>query len=337
MIRLLCVGLGGMGHHDWNAAINSGGFTPVGGVDPQEKARRVFSDKTGAPTFVDIKEALDSVEADAALIATPDHFHAPFTLNALDAGLDVICEKPMADNLRQAALMHFQALDRDRMLMVHHQLRWHPAHYQARQLIDEGAIGQVRRLDFHFAVHSDVCLRGYRSQLPHLILQDLAVHHFDLIRYLSGAECESLYICDWPAREEGLDISAATDAVAVLNMAGPVTASYTASIRELISPVGYTCTASIAGSRGQLQLDGERIILQTRAGHAAGQEPQTIIPEPPAMDTWAAFAHALETRQPTLTHSGDNLHSLAMLFAAIRSAESGRVISPTTDFRSLFK
>lgn len=324
-----------MGHHDWNAAIDSGKFTAVAGVDVQQQTHAAFKDKTGAPTFTDFSEALQATPADAALIATPDAFHAPLSLHALDAGLDVICEKPMAETLRAAALMHYTAVDRGRMLMVHHQLRWHPSHHTARHLIDAGAIGIVRRLDFHFSVHSDVCLRGYRSKLPHLILQDLAVHHFDLIRYLSGQECDSLLVNAWPSQEPGLAISAATDAVAVLNMSGPVTASYTATIRELIDPVGYICQVRLAGSEGQLQIDGERLVLQTRADHAAGTEPQVIAPEPPAVDTWQAFARALETRQPTWTHSGDNLNSLSMLFAAIESAETGKIVRPTTDFAGL--
>ncbi|MDP7635626.1 MAG: Gfo/Idh/MocA family oxidoreductase, partial [Candidatus Latescibacteria bacterium] len=87
MIRLLCVGLGGMGHHDWNAAVDCGGFTAVGGVDISDAARETFTDKTGAPTFTQLEDALATVQADAALIATPDQFHAPLTLNALDAGL----------------------------------------------------------------------------------------------------------------------------------------------------------------------------------------------------------------------------------------------------------
>ena len=57
MIDLLCVGLGGMGHHDWNAAIDCGGFRAVAGVDVDAGARAKFTEKTGAPTFVDFDEA----------------------------------------------------------------------------------------------------------------------------------------------------------------------------------------------------------------------------------------------------------------------------------------
>ena len=326
MIRLLCIGLGGMGHHDWNAALGTGRFTPVGGFDIDEKARAVFAEKTGAPTFTDISEALTAVEADAALIATPDKFHAPYTHHALDAGFDVICEKPMAETLRDAQLMHYASLDRNRMLMVHHQLRWHPMHYHARQLMDQGAIGAVRRVDFSMSVFSDVCLRGYRSELPHLILQDLAIHHFDLIRYLSGQECQSLYVRDWPSVETDLAISAPTDACAILNMTGPVTACYTSSIRRLMDPVGYACAARISGSEGEMMLGEDQIVLQTRAAHAAGEEPRIIEPEPPEIGTWQAFARAIESRQPTLTSSDNNLKSLEILFAAIQSAETGEIV-----------
>lgn len=329
MIRLLCIGLGGMGHHDWNAAIQCGGFTPVGGVDVSEEARAAFTEKTDAPTFDSVEEAFGKVEADAALVSTPDHFHAPFSIMALERGLDVICEKPMAESLEDARAMHAAAEAKGRMLMVHQQLRWTPMHNHARRLIDAGAIGAVRRLDFHMSVHSDVCLRGYRSELPHLIFQDLAIHHLDLVRYLSGQECRTIYARDWPSVEAGLDITAATDACAILEMTGPVTATYASSIRRLMDPVGYACAARIAGSEGELVLGDGKIVLQTRKGFAAKQEPRIIEPQPPEVDTWAAFARAIETRQPTLTCSADNLRSLAVIFAAIESAETGQVVTPS--------
>lgn len=336
MIRLLCVGLGGMGRHDWSSALACGGFEAVGGVDVSDEARSAFAEETGAPTFEELDAALAAVDAEAALVATPDRFHAPLTLACLDAGLDVICEKPMAESLADAARMHHRAVDTGRMLMIHHQLRWRPVHYEAHRRIVDGQIGRVRRIDFRFAVHSDVCLRGYRSQLPHMILQDLAIHHFDLIRYLSGQECESLYVRDWPSVEPGLSITAATDAVAALTMTDDVIVSYTATTRELLDPVGYVCTARVYGTEGQLALDAdEGLRLQTRQGHAAGDDPVAITPTPPERDTWAAFAHALATREPTLTHSADNLGSLAMLFAAIESAESGAIVQPVRDFEAL--
>ncbi len=330
MIRLLCVGLGGMGRHDWNSAIDCGRFTAVAGVDVADEARAAFTQKTGAPTFTDMTAALAAVKADAALISAPDKFHAPLTLQAAAADLDVICEKPMAETVDDARRMHKAAAAGGKMLMIHHQLRWHPAWYEARRQVAAGAIGTLRRIDHHFSVHSEVCVRGYRSQLRHLIFQDLSIHHFDLIRYLVDAPCLSVYAKDWIAAEPGLSIEAATDAVAILEFEGPVTASYTATVRELLDPVGYICQARVHGTEGELFIGQDQISLQTRAAHAEGTEPVVIKPDAPEVGTWAAFAQAIETRQPALTHSGDNLQSLALMFAAMESSETGRVVVPAT-------
>ena len=126
MIRLLCVGVGGMGRADANEALKVKDFTAVGGVDVNEAARTQFGDERKCPVFADFHEALATVKADAALIAVPDAFHAPYTLAALAAGLDVVCEKPMAATLQDARRMHETARRRRRLLMIHHQLRWLP-------------------------------------------------------------------------------------------------------------------------------------------------------------------------------------------------------------------
>ncbi len=326
MIRLLCAGLGGMGRHDWGCAIKSGCFEPVAGVDVDAAARQEFEQVTGSPSFDSFDDALASSEADAALIAAPDQFHAPFTIKALEAGLDVICEKPMAETLADARRMHETAQNHERMLMIHQQLRWHPMFYQARRLIQAGELGIVRSVDFSMSVFSDICFQGYRSKLPQLILQDLAIHHLDLIRYLTNEECTSIYVRTWPSLEEAAQVPAPTEACAILEMTGPVTACYASSVRRLLEPVGYECAARIAGSKGEILLGANEITLQTRTAHKAGEEARKITPEPPEIDTWQAFAKAIETRQPTLTDSAGNLKSLEVLFAAIESAETGQIV-----------
>jgi predicted dehydrogenase len=326
MIRLICAGLGGMGAHDWGAAIGCGRFEAVAGVDVNDVAKATFHERTGAPLFENLGEAIAAVEADAALVATPDCFHAPLTIEALNAGLDVICEKPMAESLADGQRMHAAAQANKRLLMMHQQLRWHPMHHHARCLIRDGAIGTVRSLGFSLSVFSDACLHGYRAQLKHQVLQDMAIHHLDLIRYLSGQECESIYVRTWPSLESDQPIATTTDAVAIIEMTGPVTAHYTATTRRMLDQVGYVCAARIHGSDGELSISHDQILLQTRSAHAAGAEPQVIVPEPPKVETWAAFADAIETRQPTLTDSGDNLRSLELLFAAIESADTGQIV-----------
>ena len=113
-----------------------------------------------------------------------------------------------------------------------------------------------------------------------------------------------MFARDWVADEPGLSIQAATDAVAILEFEGPITAAYTATVRELIDPVGYICQARVHGSEGELFIGGDRVTVQTRSAHAQGTDPLIISPEPPDVDTWSAFAQAIETREPALTHQG---------------------------------
>jgi predicted dehydrogenase len=127
--------------------------------------------------------------------------------------------------------------------------------------------------------------------------------------------------------EEDLEISATTDACAILEMEGPVTVTYGSSIRRLMDHAGYVCAARISGSEGEMVLEDGGITLQTRSGYAADEKPRSIDPQAPEVGTWQAFARAIEAREPTLTASADNLRSLELLFAAIESAESGRVVS----------
>ena len=210
--------------------------------------------------------------------------------------------------------------------MVHHQLRWSPGYYRLRELVRKGAIGELRQAEFDMFVYSDVCVSGYRSRLPQLILHDLAVHHFDLMRYVTDADCESVYARSWRPNEEDVSVPATAAAHAELEFAGPVTVSYRCKIREILEPTGYHGRISLTGSRGMADLRDGRLRLRTYKDFRAGKPAKEIDPKPPRTDTWQAFAHAIKTRTPTLTSSADNLGTLKIVFAAVKSVKTGRIV-----------
>jgi predicted dehydrogenase len=316
-----------MGRHDWKGAKGVADFEIVGGADLSEEARDFFHEETGAPVFPDFDGMLDTVKADAALIAVPDAFHAPFSIKALERGMDVICEKPMAETLEDARRMHQTAETQGKMLMIHHQLRWTPSFYYLHQAVARGDIGTVRSVDFDMFVRSDVCMRGYRAELKQLMLQDLGIHHFDLIRYITGQDVTSVYMRSWPSNEDHVAIKATTSVAGILELTGPVTASYRSSMRDMLDKTGYGCRATVTGSRGVLRMTRDGIQYQTHVAHEKEEPPQTILPEHAAEhNCWQAFADAMKTRTPTLTASGDNIKSIEVLFAAIESAETGKIV-----------
>src|SRR5688500_13026723 len=91
----------------------------------------------------DLRKVLDDKSVDAVIIATPDHWHAPMTILACDAGKHVYVEKPASHNLREGRLMIEAARRNKRVVQVGTQSRSVPAVMKAIERIRDGAIGEV--------------------------------------------------------------------------------------------------------------------------------------------------------------------------------------------------
>ena len=97
-----------------------------------------------APKVIaDMRELLDDKSVDAVCVATPDHWHAPATILACDAGKHVYVEKPCSHNIREGRLMVDAARRNKRVVQVGTQSRSSPAVIEAMQLIRNGEIGEV--------------------------------------------------------------------------------------------------------------------------------------------------------------------------------------------------
>lgn len=97
----------------------------------------------GVEVADDIAVALARKDIAAVVLATPAETHHGLTLRALAAGKDVLVEKPMAMDCRQAGEMRDRAAEAGRILMVGHLLEFHPAVLELRRLLAEGALGRV--------------------------------------------------------------------------------------------------------------------------------------------------------------------------------------------------
>jgi predicted dehydrogenase len=109
------------------------------------KAASAIEKATGkAPkTVVDLRRVLDDKSIDAVVIATPDHWHAPATILACEAGKDVYVEKPASHNLREGRLMVQAARRHQRIVQHGTQSRSRPSTQRAIEYIKAGKIGKV--------------------------------------------------------------------------------------------------------------------------------------------------------------------------------------------------
>jgi len=161
----------------------------------QERAIET-AEKYGVLFYTDYKELLKSGKVDAVSVCTPNYLHAPITIDALEAGLHVLCEKPMATSKEEAEAMIAAAEKNGKKLMIGHNQRFVPSHQKARQLIANGEVGKIYsfRTAFGHGGPEGWSVDGKESWFFEKekafvgAMGDLGVHKTDLVRYVLGEE-----------------------------------------------------------------------------------------------------------------------------------------------------
>jgi len=138
------VGAGGRGRNVAGAFIELG--AKVGAVcdvfEPNLKKGLELAGE-GASGYVDYREVLDRQDLDAVLIATPDHWHVPMMLDAVQAGKDVYCEKPMTHSISEGVRAIRGVRATDRIVQIGMQRRSTPWIRDAKRMVDDGLIGKI--------------------------------------------------------------------------------------------------------------------------------------------------------------------------------------------------
>jgi predicted dehydrogenase len=147
-IHVGIVGPGGMGLQHIRALVTQKDVRIAQLCDPDRQrlaagVRAVAQDGHEPTTTTDMRRVYDSRDIHAVFIATPDHWHAPATLLALEAGKHVYVEKPCSHNIREGRLMAEAARRQRKIVQVGTQSRSSEHVTAAMQLIREGAIGEV--------------------------------------------------------------------------------------------------------------------------------------------------------------------------------------------------
>jgi predicted dehydrogenase len=144
-IRIGLIGAGGRGSYVTNQASQLAGVrvTAVCDVNPKQidKARSSFAkDGTGVSHFRDL---LSRADVDAVVIGSPDHWHVPMVIAAVEAGKDVYVEKPLTKTIAEGAQV-IQAVERSRRIVqVGYQQRSTPHYFTVKRLVAEGQLGIV--------------------------------------------------------------------------------------------------------------------------------------------------------------------------------------------------
>jgi predicted dehydrogenase len=148
-IRYALIGSGGQGFYDTRNALSLGAAEIVAACDVYDgrlkRIREVFGD--GVFTTRDYREVLARKDVDAVIIATPDHWHSAISIDAMNAGKDVYCEKPMVQLLADGPGVVETARRTNRIFQVGSQRVSSIVYAKAKELLYAGAIGELNTVE----------------------------------------------------------------------------------------------------------------------------------------------------------------------------------------------
>lgn len=251
--------------------------------------------RLGVPAgYSDFVTMMDECRPDCIHICTPNNLHMPIAMAAIERGIHVICEKPMALNAAEAAVMVKAAQKKGVICALNFHNRFYPVPYQMRRMVQEGRLGQVYHVqggylqdwlqlqtDFSWKILSKHC--GHTR-----VTADLGSHWIDLAEYVTGqkvvevlAEFKTIYpqrIRQTGEGQELVDIDTEDFSCVLLRFDGGAVG--TASFSGVFSGKKNQTVLQVAGTRQSLQWDNESV-NDLLIGHRTA--PNELLTKDPAL------------------------------------------------------
>ncbi len=151
-INIACIGFGIMGQGDVSTVTTVPGAKLVAVADVYEGRRTKAKEVYGKDIFTtrDYREILARADVDAVIVATPDHWHQIIACDAMHAGKDVYCQKPMVQKVEEGAAVIKAEKETRRILQVGSQRASSILYAKAREVIKQGSIGDVRMVEAYW-------------------------------------------------------------------------------------------------------------------------------------------------------------------------------------------
>jgi predicted dehydrogenase len=336
-LGLIQVGLAGWGATWVEKALTSTGWELVGCVDANPQALADTQRIHGFPAdrcFASVAEAAAATEAVGVLIVVPPAFHLPVALEAYEAGLHVLVEKPLADTMANGKEMVAQAEASGRILMVSQNYRYKAAPLAVAAILAQPWLGRVTAATVDFRKAPHFVLPDVQHGYSHYrLIEDMSIHHFDLMRAVLGDEPTAVYA---QARNPEWSWFAYPPIVtAVIDLAGGGVVQYHGSWVSRGRQTTWDGDWFIDCENGQVAWAGNRVRVRPEAVYytvyldgfqeregwmecdlvAAAEEERRY--------TLEEFGRCIREEREPATSGRDNLRSIALTYAVVDSAARG--------------
>ncbi len=320
--RIAVVGAGNWGRNHVRTWAQLGHLAAVCDASDARLAD-VAEQHPGVGVTANVEDIFADPAIDGVVLASPAVTHAELAIRALDAGKDVLVEKPMATTLDDAEKLAAHADATDRLLMVGHVLEFHPAFLKVRELLESGALGRLlyiysNRLNFGTIRTEENALWSF------------APHDMALLLRLVGSAPQRVVATGGAY----LSPDVADTTLMSLEFAGNVHAHVYVSWLHPFKEHRFV----VIGDRQMAVVDdslpwAEKLQLYPhsvdwKAGRVpvasrADAQPVPLVEKPPLAAECEHFAECIRTRQRPLTDASSGIDVLRLLEAGSRSLGDG--------------
>ena len=338
-MKVIQVGIGGMGNAWLHAVQKSEAVDFAGFVEINDEIARQQTAAYGldpSTIYRSLPRALEHLEADAVINVTPPQFHREISVIALEAGLPVLSEKPLADTLEDARAIVAKANETGVLLSVGQNYRHFPLTQTVKGVLDGGELGAVTavHVDFFKGAH----FGGFREEMAHPLVIDMSIHHFDMMRYFLDSNPEWISAHSWnpPWSWFAGDASAA----ATIRFANGVHATYCGSWCSQAQETSWNGNWRFECEKGVLLAVDDIVSVQRQVGLGEGgpfmminqHDENRVIPivqmARAGQDSLLhEFYQAVTRGTSTETSAQDNIHTIEFVFGVVRSCDGGEIVT----------
>ena len=337
MIKVVLVGCGGISEQWFRGVAGSEVAEVVGVVDLLEAnaKKRQAQFAPNASVGTDLASMLQQTGADVVFDCTVPAAHFEVVMTALEHGCHVLGEKPMADTLEQAQTMIERAQAANRLYVVMQNWRYTHNIRRLKRFLETNPIGTITGInaDFYIGAH----FGGFREEMAHVLLKDMAIHTFDAARFLTGQAAKNVYALE--TNPTGSWYSCDAAAHALFEMTGDIIFSYRGSWCAEGFRTPWESAWRIIGTKGSILWDGdtdmrceivkegsEGFLLEVETLSIPTYAEVTARPERHAA-VIQGFLKSLQDGTTPETVCTDNIKSLAMVYGAVASADRGEKVA----------
>lgn len=258
MIRFAIYGCGVISGTHARALEDVEGAQLVACADLNPAAAEKFAEKNGIQFLPDWNALISNPDVDAVCICTPSGTHAPLAIEALSAGKHVVLEKPMALSTEQCDKIIAAAEKTHTKITVIAQLRTEPDIIRAKELLDNGAFGQITMVQLHMCYYRPASYyanswRGTKAMDGGGAVMNQGIHGIDILQHLVGPVKHVQSV----VRTLLHDIEVEDSAVAAVEFENGAIGVITASTA---SNPGYDREINIYGTRGGVEFKEGTIV-----------------------------------------------------------------------------